>query len=256
MSAAATRNFVELAHIAGLNPARDFVHLNLSGVDFSGSNLRGFHLAGSDLTRANFAGAFIGGASFDADQLALAELSAAVDYDDFIQENRLGQIDLRRRFLRACELGMTSLLPEFLEAGIRVDDEIAFAGSRRTALIHVLRNGTMFGNASIQFLLENGADVNHAVGAWTPLIAAIGASSLGWAEEFLSLGADPNALADDGRTPLFEAVTQYAADICSVLIDAGADVNFSSPRYGTARAWAERFNKPEIVEVLVAAGAR
>lgn len=45
-----TDNFVELVHLAGLNPTRELTCANLSMMDFSNCDLRGFNFTNSDLT--------------------------------------------------------------------------------------------------------------------------------------------------------------------------------------------------------------
>ncbi len=51
----AETSFVRLAHLAGLNPARDFVNADLRGVDFGNDDISGFDFSGADLTDANLA---------------------------------------------------------------------------------------------------------------------------------------------------------------------------------------------------------
>src|SRR5438045_3108308 len=45
-------SFVALAHVAGLDPARDFRGADLRGADFADDDLAGFDFSGADLTGA------------------------------------------------------------------------------------------------------------------------------------------------------------------------------------------------------------
>jgi uncharacterized protein YjbI with pentapeptide repeats len=47
-----TDNFVFLANMLGLDPATDFRHSDLTGVDLSNCDLRGYDFSGADLTGA------------------------------------------------------------------------------------------------------------------------------------------------------------------------------------------------------------
>lgn len=53
---AGTENFVELLHIAGLDPNRDLRFTDWSGVDFSGCDLVGFDFTGANLKGCLFEG--------------------------------------------------------------------------------------------------------------------------------------------------------------------------------------------------------
>lgn len=81
---AQTDNFSELVRLSGLEPGKHFQHLDLSGVDFSGSHLDGFDFTGSRMINVKFDGSFISGATFDATQRGLPELQAAEDYNDAV----------------------------------------------------------------------------------------------------------------------------------------------------------------------------
>lgn len=65
IASAEAADFVQLARIAGLDPATSFRDADLRGVDFVGCDLRGFDFSGTDLTGASFVGASLAGARFD-----------------------------------------------------------------------------------------------------------------------------------------------------------------------------------------------
>ena len=75
----------------------------------------------------------------------------------------------------------------------------------------------------------------------------------------MEAGTDVNAIDDDGRSILYQAVTYSLTDpeIVRILVDAGADVNFKY-EYGDPILFeaATGFDpNPEIVRILVDAGA-
>src|SRR5216684_6080219 len=54
-------DFAELAAVAGLDPATDFVGASLREIDLRGEDLRGFDFSKADLTGADFRGANVMG---------------------------------------------------------------------------------------------------------------------------------------------------------------------------------------------------
>ena len=86
----------------------------------------------------------------------------------------------------------------------------------------------------VKALIEAGADVNaRADNGWTPLHACASRErSIVKVDEVVKLliaaGADVNARADDGLTPLHCAAMHVNVDVVKVLIEAGADVNACS----------------------------
>lgn len=81
-------NFVELARIAGLNPASDFRFANLKGVDFSNQDLNGFDFTGALLNECSFLNANIRGAIFAGAEVDEHALTAANDYNDLQNRER------------------------------------------------------------------------------------------------------------------------------------------------------------------------
>ncbi len=72
----------------------------------------------------------------------------------------------------------------------------------------------------------------------------------------IARGADINADAQYGATPLHRATIYGHRDIAELLIAKGADVNARGKRLGnTPLDSAVRFNKKEMVELLLAKGA-
>ena len=106
-------------------------------------------------------------------------------------------------------------------------------------------------------LLEAGAGVNaaddHGV---TALERAAENASCAMVEMLLAAGADVNARQMSGLTPLMTAARTGSADVTRALIAGGANVNAVVTATGsTALMWAVSEPHPEIVRVLLAAGA-
>jgi formylglycine-generating enzyme required for sulfatase activity len=82
---APTDNFVELARLAGLDPARHMRLCDWSGVDFRGCNLRGFDFSCARLRNCQFEGARISGAHFDRADISGANIRQAADWPDYVK---------------------------------------------------------------------------------------------------------------------------------------------------------------------------
>ena len=106
-------------------------------------------------------------------------------------------------------------------------------------------------------LLAAGADVNatedHGV---TPLARAVENTSLAMIETLLAAGADVNAAEASGLVPLMTAARTGNAGIVRTLIAHGADVDAAVTENGsTALMWAVARPHPEVVRILIDAGA-
>jgi ankyrin repeat protein len=86
------------------------------------------------------------------------------------------------------------------------------------------------------------------------LIDAILASDFEAARQMLGAGSDPNAMDREGRTPLLAAVPRGAA-LVELVLGRGADPNFVGPGSFPALAFAIASRKPDVVRLLLAAGA-
>jgi ankyrin repeat protein len=114
--------------------------------------------------------------------------------------------------------------------------------------------------AVVQLLLARGADARAATRTgWTALHAAALAGDRGVAEDLLAQGADVNARETfHGRTPLLWAAAGGRADLVKLLLDHGADARARETFNGaTALIWAaagER-GEPGLVTLLLEKGA-
>jgi ankyrin repeat protein len=87
---------------------------------------------------------------------------------------------------------------------------------------------------------------------WTPLIQAASASqeSKKMVEALLAHGADINAMAMNGYTPLIEAAMMGHRDVVEIFLAHGADVNAKEEGQYTAFRWAMSGNHQDIVDLL------
>jgi hypothetical protein len=130
----------------------------------------------------------------------------------------------------------------------------------RTPLLHACMHGNANPNV-LKALLAAGADPNaHDNRGTTPLLAAatgprgeVGSAML---RELLAAGADVNAKDTDGATALMQAAAAGDAEAVTLLLESGANVGAQTDTGDTALSCAERYNHPEVAQVLRRAGAR
>ena len=117
------------------------------------------------------------------------------------------------------------------------------------------RNGGLSG---VQAELDKGADVNaKALGGYTPLRFAARFGRMEIVELLIANGADVNAKDQDGRTPLHFAAGKCHKEIAELLIASGADVNAKDflGRGRTPLHSAAEGGHREIAELLIDKGA-
>lgn len=139
-----------------------------------------------------------------------------------------------------------------------------------TALIMATRSGDL---DSVRLLVEAGADIEATDAFGTsPLIMAVHGGNAEVVRTLLEQGADPDA-DDSGHTALHAAVLRGNPEIVAVLLAFDADVevrlerptparrqttdyNFHNALLGASPLWlAARFTEPEIMHLLIEAGA-
>jgi hypothetical protein len=200
---AETDNFVELARIADLDPARDFTHLDLSQADLRNCDLTGFDFRGCIVPGAKFRGAKIAGAIFDGRSRKLPELVGAADYGKFHGPIRpaiirLTPSNLHETLFHASLMGDTETIRQCIAGGVDLDGQRR-AGSR---------------GASRSVLQR----ICYAVPDQRPAVVA--------AKFLLRAGADPNRTDSDGLAPLHGAVENQVRPLARLLLEFGADPNF------------------------------
>jgi ankyrin repeat protein len=147
-----------------------------------------------------------------------------------------------------------------LELGGRVD----VRDTRKQTVLHIAierHDKGAFG--AVQFLLENGADVNaKRDDLWTPLHLAFNVGKFKAARMLLEHHADVNARNDDGQAPLhllsrWEAQKdeEDGSDDAKQLLERGANVNGKDNDNATPLHLASYYKRLEIVRVLLDHGA-
>ena len=109
----------------------------------------------------------------------------------------------------------------------------------------------------VELLLERGADpdVINAYGS-SPLAEAVKVADPGLVERLLEAGTDVESPNADGQTALMLSTRSGSTAVARLLLEHGADVNAKEAWRGqTALIWAADARFPEIVEILIAAGA-
>jgi len=162
--------------------------------------------------------------------------------------------------------GNLATLEKLLAAGADVETRIGSYGE--TLLMWAARHGAGDRGALVQFLVTAGADVHASnfIGE-TALHVALRSepSSLAALDALLELGANPDALDEEGWTPVLRALTLPSPEGVEKLLAGGADINISTP--GGRSAWsilndavatyspvADR--RKELQSLLIQAGAR
>ena len=148
----------------------------------------------------------------------------------------------------------TPILQSLLEAGGNVRDETAY---EKTAL-NMAAGASLFWypklNGNLAFLVEHGADVNHAdkLGE-TPLYAA--ADNPQDLAFLLAHGADPNRADRVGNTPLLVAAALGNTVTMQALLQAGANLHARNVKGVTALMEAADAGEIKTVSFLLKSGA-
>lgn len=113
----------------------------------------------------------------------------------------------------------------------------------------------------IEHLIQKGADVNYknTSDGWKGLHYAISCGSDDMARLLIEKGADVNAIADDGTTPLILAAKNDSVFIAKLLLEKGADVNWRDIKKKSAMSYAKGIlgifhKKKKMIQLLESAG--
>ncbi len=109
--------------------------------------------------------------------------------------------------------------------------------------------------ALVKTLLDKGADGNAAANSGvTPLMCASYTGRTSIVEMLLQKGVDPNAAAKDGETALIKASCKGQVDVVKLLLDKGADGNAAANSGVTPLMCASYTGHAAIVEMLLQKG--
>lgn len=155
----------------------------------------------------------------------------------------------RTPLMVAAERASPAVVAELLAAGATMDardrmGRTALSGAcaeRRWDVVKILLRSAAAPNAVRM------ADANGA----TPLIEAADSAPDEIIEALLAKGADPNAVAQPGTTPLLEAVMGGNLAAAQVLIAAGANARFADDRSDTVLHHAAGLPSKEMLKVLL-----
>jgi ankyrin repeat protein len=108
--------------------------------------------------------------------------------------------------------------------------------------------------AAVKVLVDAGAEFKAT--GWNALHYAAFGGAADVVSYLISKGADKNAVAPNGYTPLMLAVRDGRVDAAKALLYVDADANFRNRAGETALKVAEKREQKELVELLKRAGAR
>jgi ankyrin repeat protein len=110
----------------------------------------------------------------------------------------------------------------------------------------------------IEHLIQKGADVNfkNTSDGWRSIHYAISCGSDDMARLLIEKGANVNAIADDGTTPLILAAKNDSVFIAKLLLEKGADVNWRDMKKKNAMSYAKGIftKKKKMIQLLESAG--
>ncbi|XP_017890971.1 ankyrin repeat, SAM and basic leucine zipper domain-containing protein 1 [Ceratina calcarata] len=152
--------------------------------------------------------------------------------------------------INACTEGQLSAIADYLESH-EVDQ---FLTTGWTLLLYAASEGR---SEIIEYLTNNGADVNRHKEGYTPLMALCNCSR-GTTEErmkcltlLIALGADVNTSDKRRQTALMYACKSQEPEFLIELLKHVKDINASDNRNQTALMYATIANRPEIVQLLM-----
>jgi hypothetical protein len=114
-------------------------------------------------------------------------------------------------------------------------EERSFSG--KTALLYAAESGC---SDVVEFLLKEGAGLNHVEPEWTPLQLAASSSSAEVVRLFLNSGGEVNAQNYYGETPLMWAAVRGATDVVELLLRRGARMDLKDTSGSTVHEWASK----------------
>lgn len=147
----------------------------------------------------------------------------------------------------------TKILELLVKHGAKVNMPGSYG---RNALVEAVFSGSL---KKVRFLLKNGAVINRksdGFGGVSAISEAVSGDNLEMVKLVIDRGADISMTRDHGETVLLEAIrSEKSTEIVQLLIEKGADVNRSNDDKQTPLMKAAQYNLPEIIKLLLHAGA-
>lgn len=142
-----------------------------------------------------------------------------------------------------------NLVKKALEDGANIE-------ARGSNKFTVLILASFFGQKEIvQFLLDNGADIEAEAIGKTALLHAVNDSRKEIIEILLNNGADTEAKCSFGETALLKASTKGEKEIVQLLLNNEADIEARNESGESALILASREGKTEVVRLIIESGA-
>ena len=107
----------------------------------------------------------------------------------------------------------------------------------------------------VEFLLDQGADVNRAKSGWTPLTLACAAGHQEVFDLLLAKGADPNATGPNPVYPIHAAVNQGRIQMTATLLQKGSNPNQLGEKKITPLHLAAFRGETSLIQLLLEHGA-
>lgn len=186
-----------------------------------------------------------------ADDLSKFFIVVQVDNANAVKSLIAKGIDVNARDPRSGESALIIALREdsmnvfnTLVADPRVELELAAPNGNTALMMAAFKRNKPAALA----LLERGAAVNRK--GWSPLHYAAAGDAADIARILIDRGAALDSRAPGGLTPLMMAAREGQESAVSVLLEAGADTSLKSADGMTAAQFAERMDKPRIVNAI------
>jgi len=167
--------------------------------------------------------------------------------------NNLGtQTSWRMKFQKTAALVLIVAMVMALWKGDRLWDQLAGNPRGDELLFCASGSGAL---ADIDRALSQGANINaRSNSECTPIIIAAGAGEIDAVRALLARGADPSLTANAGVTAVHVAIVNDRPEVLGVLLGAGAKIDYVNEGE-TPLDVAERFNRKAAVSLLRARGA-
>lgn len=150
---------------------------------------------------------------------------------------------------QAAKAGKTEAIQMLLDAGADVE------GPESVALTPLMRAAEGGHIEAAQTLLDAGANINTAKNVGSALNAAVRANQVGMAELLINSGAELEFTDTHGLTPLILAASGNHHEIVELLVKAGASIRPTTEHGSTALMHMAIYGRNDAVRMLIEAGA-